>query len=85
MKTLMISPTGEISFIHSDDLVEFLELGLATIRRVSHVEPVGTEWLVDMKPCGGPTLGPFRLRGEALAAEVAWLENEMQNGPLPAA
>ncbi len=28
----------------------------------------------DLSPVGGPVLGPFRLRSQALAAEQAWLD-----------
>ena len=31
-------------------------------------------WHADLRPVGGPVLGPFDRRSEALAAEVAWLE-----------
>jgi hypothetical protein len=31
-------------------------------------------WQVNLRPSGGPVLGPFPLRTDALAAEVAWLE-----------
>jgi hypothetical protein len=31
-----------------------------------------------MSPVGGPVLGPFRLRRDALAAEVAWLERKLE-------
>ena len=30
-------------------------------------------WLVDLAPSGGPVLGPFASRREAIAAEEAWL------------
>lgn len=49
-------------------------LGLNT-RRASHVEPDDDgRWWADMGPMDGPVFGPFDLRGEALAAEHAWLE-----------
>lgn len=49
-------------------------IGEPTIRRASHVEPApGGAWTADMSPSGGPMLGPFPLRKDALAAEVAWL------------
>ena len=32
-------------------------------------------WWADMSPVGGPSLGPYRHRSEALAAEVEWLED----------
>ena len=42
------------------------------------VRPYGTgerlRWIADLRPVGGPVLGPFLLRGEALAAEREWLE-----------
>ena len=46
-----------------------------TIQRGSHVEPNERgQWLADLAPVGGPVLGPFRLRSEALEAERDWLE-----------
>ena len=72
---LTVSPSGSLSFIYSDELVGLLELGRAEIRRASHVEPnpSGGGWIADMGPSGGGVLGPFRLRSEALAAEIQWL------------
>jgi hypothetical protein len=43
--------------------------------RASHVEPDDRgRWLADLSPIGGPVLGPFDRRSEALEAEVTWLE-----------
>lgn len=42
-------------------------------RRASHVEPDGENWTADMAPEGGPVLGPFPTRNEALSAERDWL------------
>ena len=41
-------------------------------------EPLGTarQWAADMAPSGGPVLGPFESRTEALAAEVKWLQDQ---------
>jgi len=52
-----------------------LAQGSATIRRVSSVEPTpdGKGWTADLFPVG-PALGPFKLREEALKAEVDWLD-----------
>jgi len=36
-------------------------------------EYVTTGWTADMAPVGGPLLGPFKLRADALAAEREWL------------
>lgn len=73
-QTLTVQPDGSVRFIWSDDLAEMLDLGQATVARASHVEPNESgQWEADLSPVNGPVLGPFRLRGEALAAEVAWL------------
>lgn len=72
---ITIMPNGEARFIWSDDLAPVAELGNASIERASHVEPTADgQWESDMAPVGGPVLGPFRLRSEALEAEVAYLK-----------
>lgn len=72
---ITINPDGTVRFIHNDDLTDLIEQGEARITRASHVEPNAEgKWEADMGPSNGPVLGPFRTRGEALAAEVAWLE-----------
>ena len=72
--TLLISTEGHMRFIHDDELNPLLGEGDATIERASHVEPVGTQWQADLSPVGGPTLGLFSTRADALKAEIAWLE-----------
>jgi hypothetical protein len=76
MTTLTISQSGAISFIYSDSLATMLDLGHPTIRRASHVEPgpSGRDWEADLSPVGGPVLIGFKLRKDALDAEVAWLK-----------
>lgn len=70
---LIISPLGEIESIY-DDAVDLRAIGPRLITRVSHVEPdEDGSWRVDLSPVGGPELGPFTLRGDALEAEVNWL------------
>jgi hypothetical protein len=61
--------------VYDDALVETLDaLGDYRVTRASHVEPhPDGGWTADMRPMGGPTLGPFKLRAEALAAERQWL------------
>jgi len=73
---LAISNDGVVEMIYSDAAADFLEQGEAVITRASHVEPnpSGAGWIADMSPVAGPTLGPFHLRSEALAAEVEYLE-----------
>jgi len=84
---IRIETDGTLRFIHSDDLSDLMEQGEARITRASHVEPYdgsggtsfadqhqGVWWTADMGPSDGPVLGPFKTRAEALAAEVAWLQ-----------
>jgi hypothetical protein len=74
-RSITITPEGSINFIYGDDLNELLAEGSPTVTRASHVEPDSRgQWVADLSPVSGPSLGPFKLRSEALAAEVAWLE-----------
>ena len=68
-----ILPDGTVKFIYDDALQPLLDLGTATVTRVSHVEPVKGGWTADMSPVSGPVLGPYKLRKDALSAEVQWL------------
>ena len=43
---------------------------------------IPTGWTANLAPVGGPVLGPFARRGDALAAEVAWLRERMAAGKL---
>ena len=70
---LRIEPDGTIRFLWDDALAPLLELGESGIARASQVEPEGKLWFADLHPAGGPRLGPFALRGEALQAERDWL------------
>ena len=70
---LSIAPDGKLRFLWDDSLAPLLELGEASIQRVSHVEPQGTMWIADLTLVDGPRLGPFTLRKEALASEADWL------------
>lgn len=71
---LIIETTGAVRAIYSE-AIDLSRLGRLTIARVSHVEPdQNGDWFADLAPLAGPHLGPFKLRSEALTAEVAWLE-----------
>lgn len=64
-----------------DESLNLSELGAPSIRRASHVEPTSRgEWLADLSPVGGPRLGPFTLRSEALQAEQVWLAARLEEG-----
>lgn len=73
-----VKPDGTIAAIHNDALADLYEEGKAEVKRASHVEPVDggeqVNWVADLSPLNGPKLGPFRLRSDALAAEIEWLE-----------
>jgi hypothetical protein len=70
---LVVDPTGR-AFAVYDELIELAALGRPVITRGSHVEPDRRGlWQADLSPVGGPALGPFARRSEALAAERAWL------------
>jgi hypothetical protein len=82
IEIVLDSATGSVRFIHSDEAMALVRNvgGRPSVRRASHVEPVGgsASWEADMSPVGGPKLGPFPTRREALDAEVAWLnENHL--------
>ena len=63
-----------MQFVYDDQLRAFIDAGDAVIIRVSYVEPKGTQWTADMNPLGGPVLGPFGCRADALQAEREWLK-----------
>ncbi len=70
---VVVTPEGMIRYVY-DETVCLNDLGAVTIRRASHVEPDDAgRWRADLRPVGGPILGPFEWRSAALAAEVAWL------------
>ena len=81
--TLTIAPDGTLLFLWDDALAPLLHLGESAIRRASYVEPEGTKWIADLYPAGGPILGPFPLRSDALTAERDWLLKHLSLDPLP--
>jgi hypothetical protein len=71
---LVVEPTGRIRALYSEEL-DLAALGPPVIARASHVEPgPDGRWSSDLRPVGGPVLGPFDRRSQALDAEFAWLE-----------
>ena len=70
---LLIELGGRARCIYGET-INLARLGTLTICRGSHVEPDERgQWVCDLSPVLGPTLGPFVSRSEALTAEVAWL------------
>lgn len=71
---LVINAVGSIRCVYSET-IDLLSLGQPTIQRASQVEPTPEgQWQADLSPVGGPALGPFPLRSDALAAESQWLD-----------
>jgi hypothetical protein len=71
---LIVGPSGRVRAIYSE-LIDLDTLGRPAISRASHVEPDDEgRWHADLRPVGGPVLGPYPLRSQALEVEVAWLE-----------
>ena len=78
---LVIAPDGTARAIYSET-IDLAALGRPAIARASHVEPDRDgHWHADLCPMLGPVLGPFGRRGEALEAEVAWLEANWLTAP----
>ena len=70
---LVIELGGGIRCIY-DESLDLTALGNPAIRRASHVEPDQQgRWFADLAPVGGPVLGPFGHRSQALDAEQQWL------------
>ena len=74
---LFVSPDGTARGLYGE-LIDAGDIGEQTVARASHVEPAdGGGWTADLKPSGGPVLGPYPLRSDALAAERAWLTKNL--------
>ena len=71
---MVIDPAGRLRCVY-DEAIDLAALGQPRIVRGSQVEPtVQGQWVADLSPADGPTLGPFATRSQALAAERTWLE-----------
>ena len=72
---LVIQSGGTVRCLYSEEL-DLSALGSPSITRGSHVEPTDDgQWTADLSPVGGPILGPFPARSQALEAERCWLED----------
>ena len=71
---LVVDAQGAVHCVYGE-LIDLASLGQMSIRRASRVEPDAEgRWWAELAPVGGPALGPFARRGQALEAEKAWLE-----------
>ena len=72
--TLLVRPDGTARCVYGE-AIDLAALGEPTVTRASRVEPDARgRWSADLSPVGGPALGPFARRSEALVAEAAWLD-----------
>jgi hypothetical protein len=79
---LVVSPSGQVRCLYAE-AINLSALGDLTIRRAGHVEPdEAGRWWADLAPLGGPRLGPFGRRSEALRAEAGWIDSSLFDGPL---
>jgi hypothetical protein len=70
---LVVGAGSDVRCIY-DEALDLRELGKLQITRASHVKPDAEGyWWADMGPVGGPVLGPYGSRSEALVAERGWL------------
>ena len=75
--TLVVDPEGDVRCVY-DEVFDLAAIGCLRTTRASHVEPDETgRWWADITPAGGPVLGPFDRRSQALAAEHRWLEENL--------
>ena len=77
MMTLLVNARGVVRCVYVEDL-DLAAIGALEISRASHVEPdEAGRWWADITPVGGPVLGPFDRRSDALAAEQRWLDGNL--------
>lgn len=81
MISLLVRPDGQVQCVYGEE-IDLAAIGAVRIARASHVEPDAQgRWWADLALSGGPVLGSFSRRGEALAAERAWLEEHLLHRP----
>lgn len=84
---IFFRPSGAAQCLYGEH-IDLRVLGTLDIRRASHVEPDPQnpgKWYVDLSPVGGPATYGYESRAQALAAEEAWLHQQMQHKHVEAA
>ena len=72
---LVVEPSGTVRCVYLE-MLSLSQFGRLSIERASHVEPNEQgDWIADLSPVSGPSLGPFSKRTDAIAAEVQWLRD----------
>lgn len=86
-RDILITESGDVRYVHDDELAQVFAGEPQWTTRASHVEPAreygldADGWVADMRPSGGPILlapgsRPFATRALALLAERVWLREE---------
>lgn len=74
---VLLQRDGTLHFVYGE-LVDLSSVGALHISRASHVEPdLRACWTADLSLVGGPVLGSFLQRSQALDAERAWLNTNL--------
>lgn len=74
---LTMTPQGDVHCLYSED-IDLSCLGSLAITRASYVEPdLQGQWFADLSPVGGPKVGPFAKRSDALTGEQDWLVSNL--------
>ena len=82
MAAIVVDAGGGVKAIYTEELPLGI-FGSVSIRRASHVEPDAEGlWWADLSPVGGPKLGPFDLRSQAVAEETTWLSDRLAVLPI---
>ena len=80
---IIVEPAGTARCLYAED-IDLTCLGEVDVVRASFVEPDHEgKWWADLLPVGGPKLGPFDRRSDALAAETDWLRAHWLATPFP--
>ena len=68
---LVVHSSGRVRCLYGET-VDLAALGTLHVERASHVEPdAHGRWTADLRPVGGPLLGPFTLRSAAVICGLA--------------
>jgi hypothetical protein len=82
--TIDIIIDKDLTTIYDDDIIESLKtVGDVDIKRVSHVEPVGSQWIVNFESIvNEKPVGPFNTRKKAIEEEVEIIKNKIIKGEM---
>ena len=78
--TVLVTEEGDVIYVYNP-LIDsiFRDSGFKGVpKRASSVEPIDdSNWEADLSRVGGPVLGPFSSRDEAVDAELEWLNENI--------